>query len=187
QGHSEEGLPLYGIGRRQDFLPQRSNHGIAAGRDVARTIGAGGQMKRRNFVGASAGVMMAAAAESEPPKNQIFHLVYFYMRTGSQVDRTTQYLANVFLPAAKRAGFGPVGFFSPVIAPRSPFILSLATYPTFASIENIHNRFAEDKEFAKGWDEYNNIADPAYIRMESTMLRAFDRIPELEAPPADPK
>jgi len=144
-------------------------------------------MKRRNFVSASAGVMMAAAAETDSPKNQIFHLVYFYMRTGSQVDRTTQYLANVFLPAARRAGFGTVGFFSPVIAPRSPFILSLATYPTFASIENIHNRLAEDKEFAKGWDEYNNIADPAYVRMESTMLRAFDRIPALQAPPNDPK
>ena len=131
--------------------------------------------------------MLAAAAESDTPKNQIFQLVYFYMRTGPQVDRTTQYLANVFLPAAKRAGLGPVGFFSPVIAPRSPFILSLAAYPTFASIETIHGRLAEDKEFSKGWDEYNNIADPAYIRMESTLLRAFDGIPALEAPPTDPK
>lgn len=144
-------------------------------------------MKRRIFVGASAGAMMAAAAENETPKTQIFHLLYFYMRTGSQVERTTQYLGNVFLPAAKRAGMGTVGLFSPVIAPRSPFILSLATYPSFASIEAIHSRLAEDKEFLKGWDEYNNIADPAYIRMESTLLYAFDRIPVLEVPPTDPK
>ena len=144
-------------------------------------------MKRRNFVSASAGAMMAAAAETESLKTQIFHLVYFYMRTGSQVDRTTQYLGNVFLPAAKRAGLGPIGFFSPVIAARSPYILSLACYPSFASIETIHGRFADDKEFSKGWDEYNNIADPAYVRMESTLLRAFDGIPVLEAPPTDPK
>ena len=107
------------------------------------------------------------------------------MRTGSQVDRTTQFLNAVFLPAARRAGLGPVGFFSPVIGERSPYILSLVTYPSFGSMETIHAHFAEDKEFAKGWDEYNNLADPAYVRMESTLLRAFDGMPALDLPPTE--
>ncbi len=144
-------------------------------------------MKRRQFVTAAAASCLAAAAPADPPKNQLFHLVYFYLRTGSQVERTSQYLNTVFLPAAKRNGVGPLGFFSPVIGERSPFILSLATYPSFASIETIHGRFADDKEFAKGWDEYNNISDPAYTRMESTLLRAFDGMPAIEAPPSDAK
>ena len=144
-------------------------------------------MKRRNFVSGSAAAMMAAPAEAETPKNQIFHLLYFYMRSGTQVDRTTQYLANVFLPAAKRAGLGPAGLFSPVIGERSPYILSLVSYPSFAAMETIHSKFAEDKEFSKGWDDYNNIADPPYIRMESTLLRAFDGMPALEPPPTDAK
>lgn len=144
-------------------------------------------MKRRNFVSGSAAAMMASAAEAETPRNQIFHLLYFYMRSGAQVDRTTQYLANVFLPAAKRAGLGPVGFFSPVIGERSPYILSLVSYPSFAAVETIHNKFAEDKEFSKGWDDYNSITDPPYIRMESTLLRAFDGMPALEPPPTDAK
>jgi len=143
-------------------------------------------MKRRNFLTAAT-TGLAAAVPADPPKNSLFHLLYFYMRTGSQVERTTQYLNAVWLPAARRNGLGTVGFFSPVIGERSPFILSLATYPSFASIETIHGRFAEDQEFSKGWDAYNNIADPAYVRMESTLLRAFDGMPALEVPHSDPQ
>src|ERR1041385_7357206 len=90
QGYTEERIYLRGVGGRQDFLPQHSNSGIAARRDSAGAVGAGGQVKRRNFVRASAGAVMAASAEAEAenPKNQIFHLLYFYMRTGSQVERT---------------------------------------------------------------------------------------------------
>src|SRR5437867_1949931 len=109
-------------------------------------------MKRRRFLTATASAGLANAAPADSSRNQLFRLIYFYLRAGSQVERTTQYLNTVYLPAAKRNGLGPVGFFSPVIGERSPFILSLATYPSFASIETIHTRFADDKEFTKGWD-----------------------------------
>lgn len=131
---------------------------------------------------AAAAAGFPGAAHSVPSKNAFFHLVYFHLRTGPQVERTTQYLKQVFLPAAGRAGLGPVGFFMPIIGERSPFILSLASYPSLASIETTHNRFKEDKEFGKGWEDYNTINDPAYVRMESALLRAFDSIPALETP-----
>jgi len=142
-------------------------------------------MKRRDFVITAASAGLASAAAADPPPNSLFHLLYFHLRNGSQVERTTQYLNTVFLPAARRNGLGPAGFFSPVIGERGPFILSLVTYPGFAAVDGIHNKFADDKEFQKGWDEYNNISDPAYVRMESTLLRAFDGMPTLEVPPGD--
>jgi hypothetical protein len=138
-------------------------------------------MRRRQFLTSAAAAGLASAAPADAPKNALFHLNYFYMRQGLQMERTSAYLNNVFLPAARRAGL-TVGFFSAVVGERSPFILSLVSYPSFAAIETVHDKFAEDKEFQKGWDEYNNIADPAYVRMESTLLRAFDSIPALEAP-----
>ena len=64
-----------------------------------------------------------------------YSLYYFYMRTGPQVERTTGYLRDVFLPAAKRNGFGPLGFFSPVVGERSPYILSFAPIPRLAAME----------------------------------------------------
>jgi hypothetical protein len=145
-------------------------------------------MNRRKFVAATtaAGFASAAAAEN-PPKNSYYDLRFFYMRNGTEVDRTTAYLRDVWLPAAKRAAIGPVGFFGPVIGERAPFILSLASYPGFAAIETAHAKIAGDQEFQKGWDAFNTIGDPAYIRIENTLLRAFDGIPAIEAPPTDAK
>jgi hypothetical protein len=140
-------------------------------------------MHRRNFLAASAAAGLAGAAPAEAPKNAFFHLLYFYMRQGTQVSRTTAYLKDVWLPAAQRNGIGPVGFFSPVFAERSPFILSLASYPSFSAIESSHARMAADTEFRKGWDAYN-AGDPPYIRLEGELLRAFDGMPALEVPPA---
>jgi hypothetical protein len=140
-------------------------------------------MNRRKFLAAStaAGLSTAAYAQ-DSPKSSIYSLYYYYMRNGSQVERTTGYLRDVFAPAAKRNGIAPVGFFSPVFGDRAPYILSIATYPSFASIDTVHQKFADDKEFQKGWDAYNTIGDPAYNRIDVTVLRAFDRIPSMEVP-----
>jgi hypothetical protein len=115
-------------------------------------------MNRRRFVSAGAAAGLAAAAPADAPKNNFYHLLYFYLRPGSQVDRTTQYLRDVFLPAARRNGMGPSGFFSPVIGERSPFILALVSYPSWASVETVQEKFAADKEFQKGWDDYNKYS-----------------------------
>ena len=102
-------------------------------------------MNRRKFIGAStaAGLSTAAAAENSP-KPSIYSLAYYYMRNGSQVDRTTAYLRDVFAPAAKLNGIAPVGFFSPVFGERSPYILSIATYPSFAAFETVRCRAPSD-------------------------------------------
>jgi hypothetical protein len=143
-------------------------------------------MNRRKFLAASsaAGLTTAAAAET-PARSAIYSLYYFYMRNGSQVERTTAYLRDTFAPAAKRNGLSPVGFFSPVIGERAPWILSLASYPSFAAVETTHVKFAEDKEFQKGWDAYNTIGDPAYVRMEVSMLYAFAKFPAIELPSSE--
>jgi hypothetical protein len=144
-------------------------------------------MNRRKFLAGStaAGLSTAAAAESAP-KSSLYTLYYYYMNnTGNQVQRTTAYLRDTFAPAAKRHGIAPVGFFSPVYGERSPFILSIATYPSFAAFETVREKFAADEEFRKGWDAYNTIGDPAYVRMEVSVLRAFDKFPTPEVPPTD--
>jgi hypothetical protein len=144
-------------------------------------------MKRRSFVAAAAAGLAGSAVAEEPAKSQYFSLCYYYMRSGPQVDRTTKYLSDAYLPAARRAGVKISGFFSPVIGERSPFILSLAVYPSPAAIQTVSAHLAEDRDFQKGWDEYNAIGDPAYSRMETALLRAFDGIPQLTAPPTDAK
>jgi hypothetical protein len=142
-------------------------------------------MQRRSFVAAAAAGLASSAIAEETTKSQYFALSYYYMRSGAQVDRTNKYLSDAYLPAARRAGVNVSGFFSPVIGERSPFILSLAVYSSPAAIETASAHLAEDKDFQKGWDAYNMVGDPAYTRMETALLRAFDGIPRLLAPPTD--
>jgi len=144
-------------------------------------------MKRRNFLTASAAAGMAAAASADAPTRAWYQLTCYYMRSGTQGNRTSDYLRDIWLPAAKRAGAGPVGIFNAVIAEHSPFALVLASYPSLAAFETAQDRMAADVEYRKGADAYNNIADPPYVRMESSLLRAFPGFPAIEVPANDGK
>jgi NIPSNAP len=147
-------------------------------------------MRRRNFVTAATAALSVAGAESaaeSPGRNQYFLLRWYFMRSGPQVDRTTKFLSGAYLQAAKRAGAKTLGFFSPVIGERSPFILAMAVYPSMSVLESAEAGMAADKEFQGAADAYDIIGDPAYIRIETELLRGFDGIPELTAPPNDGK
>ena len=143
-------------------------------------------MKRRSFIAASSAVF-AAEAQTSAPRPALIHLTWYFLRNGTQSERTNRYLSSVYLPAAQRAGAGPFGFFTAVIAPRSPFLLALASYPSFDAMGATLEKLAADKEFQKGADEYNNIADPPYVRMESSLLRAFDSVPAVQVAPSEPQ
>jgi hypothetical protein len=91
------------------------------------------------------------------------------------------------LPASERAGIRPVGCFNAVIAPDSPFILTLASYPSLAALETAREKLASDKEFLAAADEYNSMTELSYIRMESSLLWAFPTMPTVVAPPVGEK
>jgi hypothetical protein len=116
-------------------------------------------------------------------KRAFIELRFFRMRNGKQVDRTTEYLRRGWLPATQRAGIAPVGFFSAVIAPESPFILSVTSYPSFAAIEAAHDKMGADKELQAALEEYNSMSELSYIRMETSILWAFPSVPAIEVPP----
>jgi hypothetical protein len=120
------------------------------------------------------------------PANQrvVIELRYIHMRNGRQVERTTEYLRRGLLPASERAGIRPVGCFNAVIAPDSPFIQTLASYPSLAALETAREKLGADKEFLAAADEYNSMTELSYIRMESSLLWAFPSMPTVAVPPA---
>ena len=142
-------------------------------------------MNRRNLI--TAAVALGAPSQGATIKNAIFELRYYRMRNSAQIQRTTDFLGKHYMPAAQRAGFGPMGFFNQLIADQGPFVLALTSYPSIADIETGMEKMKSDKEFQKGLNEYNSMTELSYIRMESSLLRAFDSIPGIEIPPGDAK
>lgn len=124
------------------------------------------------------------AQTSPAGRRVIIELRYFHMRNGRQVERTTNYLRRGLLPAFERAGVGPAGCFSSVIGPESPFILTVASHASLASLETAREKLAADKELLAADDEYNSMSELSYIRMESSLLLAFPAMPTIVPPPA---
>ena len=141
-------------------------------------------MNRRRFVGAATSAGMAASQAAAAAKGALFELRYYWLRNGSQVQRTSDFIGKTYLPAAKRAGAGPMGCFAAVIAEKSPFLLALTSYPSLAGMETALDKMSSDAEFQKGFDEYNLPGELSYIRMESTLLRGFDSMPQIVVPPS---
>ena len=142
-------------------------------------------MNRRNLITGAAA--LSVPARGATAKNAIYELRYFRMRNGAQIQRTSDFLSKFYLPAAQRLGIGPLGFFNALIGEQSPFVLSLTSYPSITSMETALEKMAGDKEFQRGASEFNSAGELSYIRMENSVLRAFDSIPNIEVPSGDAK
>src|SRR2546429_6574015 len=110
-------------------------------------------MNRRNLITAAAALSVPAPGTAG--KNAIFELRYFRMRNGAQIQRTSDFFSKHYIPAAERAGVGPLGFFNALVAEQSPFLLALSSYPGIAAMEAAMAKMASDQEFQKGFSEYN--------------------------------
>ena len=116
-------------------------------------------------------------------KRQYYELRTLQMRNGAQPERANEFLSKHFLPAAKRAGMGPLGVFNAVIAEGSPFFTLLLTYPSFADAEHMHDKMLADSAYTTAADGWHKSMDPGYSRYESTLLRGFEGHPQLTMPP----
>jgi hypothetical protein len=113
----------------------------------------------------------------------ILELRYYHLRSGRQVERTTAYLQRGLFPALERAGIRPAGCFNALIAPDTPFMLTVISYPSAAAIETGRDKLSADKELQAAADDFNTVGDPSYIRMESSLLWAFPSLPAVVVPP----
>jgi hypothetical protein len=124
------------------------------------------------------------AQSTTSTQRAILELRYYHLRSGPQVQKTTNYLQHGLVPAAERAGIRPLGCFTSLIAPDTPFMLTLASYPSMAAVQTAHEKLAADKDYQAARDEYNTVGELSYIRMENSLLRAFPSFPSVTPPPA---
>jgi hypothetical protein len=131
------------------------------------------------------GSAAASAAPGDAPP-ALIEMIRFQLRNSpdNQSQRMTEFLSKIFAPALKRAGAGPLGFFSPVIAPDSPFLMALITYPRVRGAwESTNEKLAQDAEYLKDAGAW--LAQPGlhHQRAENSLLRAFRGMPTVEPPP----
>lgn len=139
------------------------------------------RVSRRMFLSTLAA---AAGLEGAAPKGAILELRTYRLRnsSGNQVTRISDFIEKHAIPAGKRAGGAVAGVFANLIAPNGPFVLLINSYPSLAAMEAIQVKLSQDAEFSKALDAYYKQPGLVYQRVEVSLLRAFDAMPQVEYP-----
>ena len=126
----------------------------------------------------------AAGAGAGKPEYYVWR--HYTLRNGTQPRRMAEYLEKAAIPALNRLGHRPIGVFEVVAGVPAPAVFLLIPCPTLESVGRIDAGLAADQEYGKAATAYVDAGapDPAYIRMESTLLGAFASVPRVEVPAA---
>lgn len=144
-------------------------------------------MQRRQFLSAAAlagaGASAAEAAHHEE-QNQVIAIHQFYLRNSRemQANRLREAFEKEHLPACKRNDIGPAGYFQVTLGPDTPRMLLITPYDSMADYETKLARLQGDKGWKKFVGSTAGGTDPLYVRMEASLLRAFDGMKKLEVP-----
>jgi hypothetical protein len=152
-------------------------------------------MRRREFLASSLAASAMTAPEtsagrtSEPAADQsapeFYELRQYHLRRGPQVKLTDDFLREAALPAWKRLGIGPVGVFNTAIGSDTPTVYVLIPHLSLESVAATAARLQADPEYQRAGAAFLNApsTDPAFVRIENSLLLAFESVPRLQVPP----
>lgn len=150
-------------------------------------------MKRREFlktgVAASAALMVeqtgAAQTSASGKPRQYYELRKYLLEQGPQVRGAAEYVGKALIPALNRMGITPVGAFNLQIGPETPALYLLLPSTNLETLVNVRLRLQEDETFQAAAASFWNApaTNPAFVRVESTLLIAFEGWPEITVPP----
>lgn len=149
-------------------------------------------MNRRSFMGlgavAGAGAFGALPISGEEANaaRECYELRMYQVASPEQKAALAAFMAEVEIPVLARLGIGPVGVFEGEDASAPVYVL--LPHPSAESVVTLRDRLlADDAYLAQGAAFLDAPADaPAYVRIETALLRAFTGMPRLETPAKGP-
>lgn len=161
-------------------------------------------MERRKFVGASLAVSALAAGNTvvagavkgaiphgsqttkDDSSREYYQLRRYQMHSGPQVKLANGYFEQAFIPAANRLGIHPVGVFDVAVGDRNPALYVLVPSTSLETLVHLDARLVADAEYAKSAAAFFEApaTAPAYDRMESKLMIAFEGWPRIQTPAA---
>jgi hypothetical protein len=147
-------------------------------------------MNRRQFLAASAAagaVPLSHAAAMEPDAQgarQYLELRRYHLLPGTKQKLVHDYLGGAAIPALNRLGVSPVGAFTVMYGPSQPTLYLVLPHASLESVATLRQRLAADEEHQRAGAAFLGaaISDPAFVRVESQLLRAFEQMPRVEPP-----
>lgn len=161
--------------------------------DIPAEFRQGVFMERRKFLISSfaASAMTAGAPASGlgaagSAARQYYELRRYRLRSGPQVKLTQNFLRDALLPALNRLDITPVGAFNVLIGCEAPSIYVLLPSASSKALITLNSALAADATYQDAGRDFLSAPaqSPAYVRMESKLMIAFEGRPQLTVPPA---
>jgi NIPSNAP len=151
-------------------------------------------LERRRFLtsslAASAFALANKSGHAQTPApsgqpRQYYELRKYFVQQGPQSRITGKYVSDVLIPALNRLGITPVGAFNLEIGPETPTLYLLLPSTNLETLVTAELRLRQDEQFLAAAAPFWNAPEssPAFTRIESTLLIAFEGWPQLVVPP----
>jgi hypothetical protein len=150
---------------------------------AASALAAGKTAAARAAIAQNAG---NAGSGQETSGREYYELRRYELRSGPQVKLANGYFEQAFIPAANRLGIRPVGVFNVVVGDRSPSLRVLIPSASLDTLVHLEARLSADADYVKAAAAFLEApaTAPAYERMESSLMIAFEGRPKLQIPSA---
>lgn len=125
---------------------------------------------------------MISSAESKAPAIYEIRTIHLRNTIDNQRSRLTDFLQHAAVPAFARAGIAPCAYFGSMIAEETPFVMTIASYPSLGAMEQQRAKLSADTEYKKALAAYNAQPGLNYERIDSILGRAFASFPEMIVP-----
>jgi hypothetical protein len=156
-------------------------------------------VRRRRFLTSS---LAASALAVETSKNALFgaqagsgqgreyyELRRYHLTSGPQKKLTDTYLSEALIPGLNRLAIRPIGVFNVAIGLESPSVYVLIPCTSVEKLVTIDFQLEKDSDYMKAGEAFLKApaSDPAYVRLESSLMIAFEGRPHLAVPAATAK
>ena len=125
--------------------------------------------------------MPKRATRAQPSPRQYIELRRYQLLPGEKQRAFITFVGDAAIPAMNRAGVARVGAFTVVYGENAPSLLLVLTHQTLESVVSLRERLASDAVYTRAGAAILNapMSDPAFVRVESTLVRAIDAMPTL--------
>ena len=153
-------------------------------------------MKRRAFVKSS--LMMtsltalmpsAVKASGKKAKQEFYEFRIYSIKNLTQEKLVDSYLQTAAIPALNRLGSKNIGVFKELKPEGQTKIYVLIPFGSMDDFLKVEEKLAKDSSYQQAGAAYlaAPATEPAYDRIESSLLKAFTKVPRIEVPPNKPR
>jgi hypothetical protein len=149
-------------------------------------------MQRRSFVKSSLLVAAAGAVSPETVSaaggskggREFYELRVYSLKTEQQQKLVEAYFKDALIPALNKLGSKAVGVFTELKPAGQTKLYAIIPYNSGDDFISVQNKLAADQEYLQAGATYLNApaTDPAYERIESSLLKAFAHMPKMKVP-----